>query len=185
MSNSKNIATLGGGCFWCVEAVFQRLKGVEKVVSGYAGGHKETPTYEEVKTGSTNHAEVVQITFDPQTIAYKQLLNVFFHIHDPTTKDQQGDEDIGTQYRSVIFYHDSVQQKEAEMFKAHLTDENVYKNPIVTEILPIENNPFYSAEEYHQNYFHNNPNQGYCSRVVKKKVDKFMEKFPELLKNQV
>ncbi|CAF1256628.1 unnamed protein product [Rotaria magnacalcarata] len=184
MSNTKNIATFGGGCFWCLEAVFQRLKGVEKVVSGYAGGHKQEPSYQEVCTGSTNHAEVIQISFDPQTIAYKQLLNVFFHVHDPTTKDRQGT-DIGTQYRSVIFYHDSVQQKEAEMFKAHLADENVYKDPIVTEILPMENHPFYSAEEYHQNYFQRNPSQGYCSTVVKSKVDKFMVKFSDLLKNQI
>ncbi|CAF3501434.1 unnamed protein product, partial [Rotaria socialis] len=163
---SKDPSTFGGGCFWCLEAVFQRLKGVEKIVSGYAGGHKQEPSYQEVCTGSTNHAEVIQISFDPQTIAYKQLLNVFFHIHDPTTKDRQGT-DVGTQYRSVIFYHDSVQQKEAEMFKAHLADENVYEDPIVTEILPMENHPFYSAEEYHQNYFQRNPSQGYCSTVVK------------------
>ncbi|CAF1111360.1 unnamed protein product [Adineta ricciae] len=180
----KSVATLGGGCFWCLETIFQRLKGVEKVVSGYAGGDKDNPTYQEVCTGNTKHAEVVQITFDPQTIAYKQLLNVFFYIHDPTTKDQQGS-DIGTQYRSVIFYHDPVQQKEAEMIKAHLTDEHVYKDPIVTEILPIESNPFYSAEEYHQDYFNRNPTQGYCSTVVKSKVDKFMAKFGDLLKNQI
>ncbi|CAF3891308.1 unnamed protein product [Rotaria sp. Silwood2] len=157
---------------------------VETVVSGYAGGNKTNPSYEEVCTGTTNHVEVVQIMFDPQTIAYKQLLNVFFNIHDPTTKDRQG-ADIGTQYRSVIFYHDPVQQKESEMFKAHLTNENVYKDPIVTEILPIDKNQFYSAEEYHQNYFNRNPNQGYCSTIVKSKIDKFMTKFPDLLKNQI
>ncbi|CAF3663333.1 unnamed protein product [Rotaria sp. Silwood1] len=184
MSVTKNLATFGGGCFWCLEAVFQRLKGVETVVSGYAGGNTKNPSYEEVCTGSTNYAEVIQITFDPQTIAYKQLLNVFFNIHDPTTKDQQGG-DIGTQYRSVIFYHDSIQQKESEMFKAHLTNEKIYKDPIVTEILPIEKNPFYPAEEYHQNYFNRHPSKGYCSTVIKSKVDKFMAKFSDLLKNQI
>ncbi|CAF0881615.1 unnamed protein product [Didymodactylos carnosus] len=178
---SKSLATLGGGCFWCLEAVFQRLKGIEKVVSGYAGGSGADPSYAAVCNGKTGHAEVVQITYDPQVLLYKQLLDVFFHVHDPTTLNQQGN-DIGTQYRSIIFYHDDVQEKEAELMKRHIEDEKVYKNPVVTEILPIDKYPFYKAEDYHQNYYNQNPSQGYCLSVVKSKVNKFVKKYPDLLK---
>jgi peptide-methionine (S)-S-oxide reductase len=168
------LTTLGSGCFWCTEAVFQQLKGVESVVSGYSGGHVENPSYEQVTTGRTGHAEVCQIKFDPEQISYEELLEVFFDTHDPTTLNRQGN-DVGTQYRSAIFYHSEEQREIAERVKAELDTKGVWKNPIVTEITPFEK--FYQAEDYHQNYFRNNPNQGYCRMVIAPKLDKFEKVF--------
>lgn len=173
------LATFGGGCFWCVEAIFKELKGVEKVVSGYAGGDIPNPNYHEVCEGSTGHAEVVQVRFDPNIISYETLLEVFFLTHSPTTPDRQGN-DIGSQYRSVIFYHDEVQKKSAEKVKKKIENEKIYDNPIVTEILPYKN--FYEAELYHQNYFAKNPEQPYCQFVINPKVSKMRQKFSHLLK---
>jgi peptide-methionine (S)-S-oxide reductase len=175
----KEIATLAGGCFWCLEAVFLELKGVDKVVSGYSGGHVANPTYKQVTTGMTGHAEVVQITFDPQIITYKELLEVFFTIHDPTSLNQQG-ADIGTQYRSAIYYHSSEQQATAEKVIADLTTAAIWKNKIVTEITKLDT--FYKAEDYHQNYYALNPDQGYCRMVIEPKVIKFRKQFLPKLK---
>lgn len=166
--------TLGSGCFWCTEAVFQQLKGVETVVSGYSGGHVENPSYELVTTGRTGHAEVCQIQFDPEQISFEELLEVFFNTHDPTTLNRQGN-DVGTQYRSVIFYHNEEQRKIAERVKKEMNDNGTWKNPIVTEIVPFEK--FYRAEDYHQNYYRNNPNQGYCRVVIAPKLKKFEKVF--------
>ncbi len=163
------IATFGAGCFWCTEAVFQQLKGVESVVSGYSGGHIDNPSYQQVTTGTTGHVEVTQITFDPEVISFEELLEVFFTIHDPTTLNRQGN-DVGTQYRSVIFYHDENQKHSAQKVKAEFETNGTWKDPIVTEITPFEK--FYKAEEYHQNYYRNNPNAGYCKYIIKPKVDK-------------
>lgn len=171
-------AILGGGCFWCLEAVFQQVKGVQHVTSGYAGGPRPNPTYEQICTGATGHAEVVKIDFDPQVINFGQLLEVFFGIHDPTTLNRQGN-DIGTQYRSVIFCQDAEQQATAEQMIAELQASNLYKNPIVTQLSVAV--PFYPAEGYHQNYFNNHPNQGYCQMVVAPKVSKFKTYFKEWL----
>ncbi|MFW9850696.1 MAG: peptide-methionine (S)-S-oxide reductase MsrA [Candidatus Thorarchaeota archaeon] len=168
------IATFGAGCFWCTEAVFQQLKGVESVVSGYSGGHVENPTYHQVTTGTTGHAESTQITFDPEVITYEELLEVFFTTHDPTTLDRQGN-DIGSQYRSVIFYHSEGQKHSAEKIKAEFQANGTWKDPIVTEIVPFEK--FYKAEDYHQNYYRNNPNQGYCQYIIKPKLDKVEKVF--------
>jgi peptide-methionine (S)-S-oxide reductase len=168
------IATFGAGCFWCVEAIFQQLKGVSSVASGYSGGHVENPTYEQVCTGTTGHAEVCQIEFDPEQISYEELLEVFFEIHDPTTLNRQGN-DVGTQYRSAIFYHNEDQKKAAEKMKAELDAKGVWKHPIVTEITPFTN--FYKAEKYHQDYYRSNPNQSYCRFIIKPKVDKFQKVF--------
>jgi peptide-methionine (S)-S-oxide reductase len=168
------IATFGSGCFWCTEAVFQQLKGVSSVVSGYSGGHVENPIYEQVTTGRTGHAEVCQIQFNPEEISFEELLEVFFNTHDPTTLNRQGN-DVGTQYRSVIFYHDDKQKEIAERVKAKLDSSGTWKNPIVTEIVQFEK--FYPAEDYHQNYFRNNPNQGYCRVVIAPKLDKFEKVF--------
>ncbi len=168
------IVTFGSGCFWCTEAVFQQLKGVETVVSGYSGGHVENPSYEQVTTGRTGHAEVCQIQFDPEQISFEDMLEVFFNTHDPTTLNRQGN-DVGTQYRSVIFYHSEEQRETAERVKAELDKSGTWKNPIVTEIVPFEK--FYQAEGYHQNYFRNNPNQGYCRMVIAPKLDKFEKVF--------
>ena len=168
------LATFGAGCFWCVEAAFQQLKGVSSAVSGYAGGTVENPTYEQVCTGSTGHAEVCQIEYDSEKISYDELLEVFFEIHDPTTLNRQGN-DVGTQYRSVIFYHDEEQKRLAEKIKAELNAKGVWNNPIVTEIRPFSE--FYKAEDYHQNYYRNNPNQQYCRLVIKPKIDKFEKAF--------
>lgn len=176
---AEEVATFGGGCFWCVEAVFQRLKGVEKVVSGYSGGANADPTYEQVCTGATGHAEVIQVTFDPAVVSFEQLLEVFFKTHDPTTLNQQG-ADRGTQYRSVIFYHNSEQEKIAREVVAGLAAEHVFKNPIVTQILPVEK--FYDAEDYHQNYYNDNPGNGYCRVVVREKVDKLHKYFADRLR---
>jgi peptide-methionine (S)-S-oxide reductase len=163
------LATLAGGCFWCLEAAFSELKGVERVQSGYTGGRVPNPTYEHVCTGTTGHAEVVQVTFDPAVVSYGDLLHVFFTIHDPTTLNQQG-ADAGTQYRSAIFYHTPDQKAEVERVLAGLKAEQVWDDPIVTEVTPLEK--FYPAEEYHRDYYRRNPNQGYCRAVIAPKVAK-------------
>ncbi|ELZ18650.1 peptide-methionine (S)-S-oxide reductase MsrA [Natrinema limicola] len=168
-------ATFGGGCFWCIEAAFEELEGVESVTSGYAGGHTEDPGYREVCSGQTGHAEVVQIEYDPDQIAYEDLLEVFFTIHDPTTKDRQGP-DVGSQYRSAIYAHSDAQLETAEAFAAELEQEGVYDG-IVTEIEPLDT--FYEAEEYHQNYFEKNPTDAYCRMHAAPKVEKVREKFAE------
>jgi len=168
------LATFGAGCFWCVEAVFQQLKGVNSVVSGYSGGRVENPTYEQVCTGRTGHAEVCQIEYDQEQMSYEELLEVFFNTHDPTTLNRQGN-DIGTQYRSVIFYHNEEQREAAEKAKAELDESGAWKNPIVTDIAPLEY--FFGAEDYHQDYFRRNPNQRYCQLVIKPKLDKFERVF--------
>jgi len=172
-------ATLGGGCFWCLEAVFLELKGVTRVESGYAGGSIPNPSYKLVCTGLTGHAEVVQVTFDPQVITYKALLQVFFSIHDPTTLNRQG-HDVGTQYRSVIFYHSPEQKAIAEQVIQELEAEKVWQNPIVTEIKPLK--AFYKAEDYHQNYFAKNPDQLYCQAVIAPKMVKFRKQYLGSLK---
>lgn len=176
MTKSNEIATLGGGCFWCLEAVFKELQGVVEVVSGYAGGRVKEPTYREVCTGRTGHAEVVRVTFDPEVISYRDLLMVFFSIHDPTSLNRQG-ADVGTQYRSVIFWHDEAQKETAEAVIGELRDEAVWKDPIVTQVVPFEE--FYRAEDYHQDYFVQNPNQPYCQAVVAPKLAKFRKLFAE------
>lgn len=165
----SEIATFGGGCFWCLEAAFQQLRGVEKVVSGYAGGTRPSPTYEQVCSGATGHAEVVQITYDPSIITYRDLLGVLFTIHDPTTLNRQGG-DVGTQYRSVVFYHTAEQEKEVREVIAEMERNHVWEDPIVTEIAPYT--VFFPAEAYHQDYFNRNPNQPYCAAVVEPKVSK-------------
>ena len=167
-------ATLAGGCFWCLEAVYEDLKGVAKVVSGYAGGRGANPSYEAVCTGTTGHAEVVQITYDPAVLPFKDLLEIFFTIHDPTTLNRQG-ADAGTQYRSAIYYHTPEQKAEAEAALGDLTARNLWDAPIVTEITPLD--VFYPAEEYHQHYFARNPGQGYCRAVVAPKVAKARKEF--------
>ena len=174
-------ATFGSGCFWCTEAVFERLNGVHKVVSGYAGGTVENPTYEQVCSGKTGHAEVTQITYDPKVITYDELLEVFWRTHDPTTLNRQGN-DVGTQYRSVIFYHNEEQKRLAEKYKEELNKSGAWDKPIVTEIKPFTN--FYPAENYHQNYYDNNPAQPYCSFVITPKVEKFEKVFKDKLKNK-
>ena len=177
MENSNlETATLGGGCFWCTEAVFDNVTGVEDVVSGYAGGHKENPTYQEVCSETTGHAEVVQIKFDHEVITYKEVLGIFFGTHDPTTLNRQGN-DVGSSYRSAVFYHSPEQKEAAREVVKELTDEDVFGKPIVTEITEFTN--FYPAEDYHQNYFENNPNQPYCAAVVAPKVGKFRQKFAQ------
>ena len=180
MSVSLALATLGGGCFWCLEAAFEPLKGVQQVVSGYAGSDFPNPNYELIGTGKTGHAEVVQISFDPSIISYEQLLTVFFTIHDPTTKDRQGN-DVGSQYRSIILTHDETQAKAAQAAISAMQSSKKYANPIVTEIQPLAK--FYPAEAYHQDYFKNNPNKAYCQIVVKPKVDKVKTQFEPLLKS--
>jgi len=180
MTTDYETATLAAGCFWCVEAVFDDLKGVRDVVSGYSGGHKENPTYQEVCSETTGHAEVVQIRFDPKELTLKELLQVFFTIHDPTTLNRQGG-DIGTSYRSAIFYHSDEQRRIADEVIAEFTAEGIYDNPIVTEVEPVDK--FWPAENYHQEYFANNPNQPYCAAVVAPKVAKFRQKFLSRLKS--
>ena len=174
MKDNLSIATFGNGCFWCTEAIFQQLKGVSEVLPGYTGGAVKNPSYKEVCTGTTGHAEVIQITFDPAVISYRELLDVFFYTHDPTTLNRQG-ADVGTQYRSAIFYHSDAQKKDAETILAQLTAEEVYGDPIVTEITAAD--VFYQAEDYHKNYYNNNKNQGYCRAVINPKLDKFMKKY--------
>jgi peptide-methionine (S)-S-oxide reductase len=173
------ITTLGGGCFWCLEAVFDQLKGVTDVVSGYAGGQVENPTYEQVCTGMTGHAEVVQITFDPDVVSFKDILHIFFTIHDPTTLNRQG-ADVGMQYRSAIFYHSPDQKAIAEQVIAEMAEVGIWDDPIVTEVTPLAT--FYPAEDYHQEYFVNNPSQGYCRVVIAPKVAKFRQKYMDRLK---
>jgi peptide-methionine (S)-S-oxide reductase len=176
---SLEVTTLAGGCFWCLEAVYDELKGVEEVVSGYSGGNVANPSYERVCTGDTGHAEAVQVTFDPQIVSYRQLLEVYFTIHDPTSLNRQG-ADVGTQYRSVIFYHNAEQKAIAEQVMSDLEAQKLWKKPIVTELVPFES--FYPAEEYHQEYFKRNPYQGYCMVVIAPKVAKFRHKYMESLK---
>lgn len=178
---NKEIAVFGAGCFWCIEAVFQELKGVHKVESGYAGGEVKNPTYNEVCTGTTGHAEVARITYDPDVVSFSFLLSVFFRTHDPTTLNAQG-ADRGTQYRSAIFYTNEVQKKTAQDIINQLNAENVYPNPIVTEVTNL--GVFYKAENYHQDYYKNNPDQGYCTYVIQPKVEKFRKVFKDYLKNE-
>lgn len=177
--NNYQTATLGMGCFWCTEAIFQELKGVISVTPGYAGGHIKNPTYEQVCEGNTGHTEVAQIVYDPNQISFQELLEVFFKVHDPTSLNRQG-EDIGYQYRSVIFYHNDEQKKTAEYFKKKLNEEKVFEKPVVTAIEPYTN--FYPAEDYHKNYFRQNPNKPYCQLVIKPKIEKFEKIFKEKLK---
>jgi peptide-methionine (S)-S-oxide reductase len=176
---TTQVATLAGGCFWCLEAVFEQLKGVKKVESGYSGGHVPKPSYEAVCTGTTGHAEVTQVTFDPDVIPFRDLLAVFFSIHDPTTPDRQGG-DVGTQYRSAIFYHDDDQRRVAEDLVRELEAEHVFDDPIVTKLEPLA--AFYPAEEYHREYYRRNPNQPYCRAVIAPKVAKLRSKYLEKLK---
>ncbi|HHU92326.1 MAG TPA: peptide-methionine (S)-S-oxide reductase MsrA [Halanaerobiaceae bacterium] len=171
-------ATLGGGCFWCLEAVYKDLKGVVNILPGYSGGHTENPTYEEVCTDTTGHAEVVQITYDPELITYQDLLEIFFFIHDPTSLNRQG-ADEGTQYRSVVFYHNEEQKDLAYTMIKNLEEEQVYEDPIVTELVKLDK--FYPAEEYHHNYYARNPEQAYCSVVIAPKLARFREKYHEKL----
>ncbi len=173
-SRQRETATLGGGCFWCLEAVFQELEGVESVVSGYAGGQVANPSYREVCTGRTGHAEVVQVVFDPAVLTYGDLLSVFFSIHDPTTLNRQG-ADVGTQYRSVIFCHDAEQERVAKSMIQELTQAGLWKDPIVTQVAPLDR--FFPAEDYHQNYYRRNPQQPYCQAVIGPKLKKFRELF--------
>lgn len=172
-------ATLGGGCFWCLEPVFEALHGVEKVVPGYAGGHVPNPTYEQVCSDTTGHAEVVQITFDPDVISYEELLEIFFEVHDPTTLNRQGN-DVGTQYRSIILCHDREQEETARRVIERLTAERRFRDPIVTQVVPYT--AFYPAEEYHHHYYERNPHQAYCFMVIRPKVEKFRSRFAERLK---
>lgn len=179
MSDKLEIATLANGCFWCTEAIFQRLNGVEKVTSGYSGGKVKNPSYREVTTGETGHAEVIQIQFNPSVITFQEILGVFFSTHDPTTLNKQG-YDVGTQYRSAIFYHSEKQKEISENFIKELSEAKVFENKIVTEVTPFD--AFYSAEEYHQNYYNNNKNQGYCVAVINPKLEKFIKKYKNKLK---
>lgn len=178
-SPKTEIATLGGGCFWCTEAVFDNLKGVERVDPGYAGGTVAHPSYEDVCTGRTGHAEVVQVRFDPHVLSYHDLLTVFFTVHDPTTRDRQGN-DVGTQYRSVVFYHDERQKAVAESVIRELEAEKLYRGRFVTELVPYT--AFYPAEDYHKDYYRRNPERGYCQLVIAPKVAKFRSKFSDRLK---
>jgi len=172
-------ATFGTGCFWCTEAVFQQLKGVLKVTSGYSGGHVKNPTYEQVCEKKTGHAEVCQIVYDPTVITFDELLEVFWQTHDPTTLDRQGN-DVGPQYRSVVFYHDAEQKEKSEKYKAELNKSGAFDNPIVTAVEPYKN--FYSAEKYHQNYYNDNGSQPYCYYVIRPKLEKFEKVFKSKLK---
>ncbi len=174
-------ATLGGGCFWCTEAIFRNLEGIKKVVSGYSGGANANPTYQQVSTGRTGHVEVVQITFDPNEVSFYELLEIFFSTHDPTTLNRQGN-DVGPQYRSVIFYHDAMQKTVAEEMIAELNKSKEFANPIVTTVEPFS--AFYPAEEYHQDYYRKNPNQGYSQVIIAPKLVKLRKSFFEKLKSQ-
>jgi peptide-methionine (S)-S-oxide reductase len=177
--SAREVATLGGGCFWCLEAVYQELRGVEKVESGYSGGDVPNPAYREVCSETTGHAEVVQVTFNPEVVSYRDILEVYFTIHDPTTLNRQG-ADVGTQYRSVIFYHDDEQRRIAEAVISDLESEGIWSNPIVTEVAPLDE--FYVAEDYHQNYFRNNGFQPYCQVIIAPKVAKFRKQHLDRLK---
>ena len=181
MSTNLQTATLAGGCFWCLEAVYDEIKGVHSVESGYAGGHVDNPTYRAVCNGDTGHAEVIQVHFDPNVVSYRDLLNVFFAIHDPTSLNRQG-ADVGTQYRSAIFYHDDEQKRIAEELIKDLNAQKIWDKPIVTQVEKLDK--FYVAEDYHQEYFARNPYQPYCMAVVAPKVSKFRKHFLELLKKQ-
>jgi len=178
-SSKKEVITLGGGCFWCLDAVFTDIKGVERVVSGYSGGIAANPTYEDVCTGATGHAEVVQITFDPSVVSLRELLHVFFTLHDPTTKDRQGN-DVGTQYRSIVFYRDEAQKAAAEDSIMEIDASGVWDAKAVTEVEPFE--AFYPAEDYHQDYYRKNPLQSYCLFVIRPKVSKLRKKYLTMLK---
>ena len=178
LENYQN-ATLGGGCFWCLEAIFNELKGIEQVLSGYSGGAIPNPTYKQVCTGSTGHAEVVQLKFDPQEISFKEILQVFFSIHDPTTLNRQG-ADVGSQYRSVIFYHNQAQEEIAQQTIAELEADKIWNNSIVTQVVPYEK--FYVAEDYHQDYYKYNSQQPYCQAVITPKLTKFRKQYLEQLK---
>jgi len=179
MKDKIEIATFGGGCFWCTEAIFERVSGVHKVESGYSGGHVINPDYKMVTSGTTGHAEVVQITFDPEVVSYLELLKIFFLTHDPTTLNRQG-ADVGTQYRSIVLYHDEHQQNLTREIMQELDSEAIWSDPIVTAVEPFEQ--FYSAEAYHQEYYDNNPNLGYCRLVITPKLEKFEKVFKEKLK---
>lgn len=181
-STDKNLqeATFGAGCFWCVEAIFEEVKGVESVKAGYAGGHVENPSYKEVTRGNTGHAEVTRVLYDPEVISFDVLLEVFWHTHNPTTKNRQG-ADVGPQYRSVIFYHNEEQKKKAEESMKKTDESDLWDDPIVTEIQPITN--YSEAEDYHQNYYENNPNAGYCQVVIAPKLKKFRQDFSHLIKD--
>lgn len=179
MDNKTKKIVLGGGCFWCIEAVFDRVKGVESAVSGYAGGSLEDPSYEQVCSGKTGHAEVTEITFDPAVIKLEDLLHIFFTVHDPTTLNRQGN-DVGTQYRSIILYSDTEQKDVAEKVIKEIENEKIYDGPIVTELLPLEK--FYPAEQYHQRYFEKNPDAAYCQIVIAPKVSKFRAKYGKFYK---
>jgi len=180
-TNNPNFetATFGSGCFWCTEAIFERVNGVNSVVSGYSGGDVENPTYKEVCDGTTGHAECTQITFNPAVVSYDELLEIFWKTHDPTTLNRQGN-DSGTQYRSIIFYHNDEQKQKAEFYKNKLTEDKIWDKPIVTEISKL--GKFYPTEDYHQEYYENNPNQGYCAYVITPKVEKFEKIFKDKLK---
>jgi peptide-methionine (S)-S-oxide reductase len=182
MDKELEQATFGAGCFWCVEAVYEIVEGVERVESGYSGGHVENPSYKEVTSGKTGHAEVARLHFDPEVISYEELLEVLWHTHNPTTLNRQGN-DVGPQYRSVIFYHNEEQKEIAERSLKRTDDSDLWEDPIVTKIQPLEN--YYVAENYHQNYFENNPNAGYCSIVIAPKIAKFKKEFSHLLKEKV
>jgi peptide-methionine (S)-S-oxide reductase len=179
MEDKKELATFGGGCFWCTEAIFERVKGVYAVESGYSGGHVPNPDYKQVSSGTTGHAEVVQISFDPSVVTYLELLEIFFKTHDPTTLNRQG-ADVGTQYRSIILYHSDEQRALASEIILKLEEENIWNDAIVTTVEPFD--AFYSAEAYHQEYYENNPNQGYCRLVINPKVEKFEKIFKDKLK---
>jgi peptide-methionine (S)-S-oxide reductase len=184
--HSKNdkdleIATLANGCFWCTEAMFSRVKGIKSVIPGYSGGKTSNPSYEQVCTGITGHAETIQIKYDPKIISFEKILDIFWHTHDPTTLNRQGN-DVGTQYRSAIFYHDENQKNIAEKSKIELEKEGVFKNPIVTEIIPFSN--FYPAEDYHKEYYENNRNAPYCSFVIDPKIQKLLQKYGDKIKQE-
>lgn len=174
-----DIAVFGGGCFWCTEAVFQRVKGITSVESGYAGGKRENPTYDQVSSEATGHAEVIKLEFDPAIITYNELLEIFFHVHDPTTMNRQG-ADEGSQYRSVILYTDEKQKAEAESMIKKLTDAHEFADPIVTQVVPLDK--FYKAEDYHQNFYNQNQNKPYCSIVIAPKIKKLLEKYGDKVK---
>jgi peptide-methionine (S)-S-oxide reductase len=175
----REVATFAGGCFWCTEAIFTELKGVERVTSGYSGGHVANPTYRQVCNGDTGHAEAINITFDPAVVSYKDLLRIFFTTHDPTTLNQQG-ADVGTQYRSAVFYHSQEQKRDADEVIKEVESERIWPGKIVTEVTPFTN--FYPAEDYHQDYYAQNPSQGYCQVVIAPKVAKFRAKYRDKLK---
>jgi peptide-methionine (S)-S-oxide reductase len=179
-NQARSVATLGGGCFWCLEAVYEQLRGVERVESGYAGGRVANPTYRDVCTGTTGHAEVVQVTFDPAVTSFREILEVFFTVHDPTTLNRQGP-DVGTQYRSAVFYHSPEQKRVAEEVIAGLNREGVFGRPVVTELVPFTS--FYKAKDDHQGYYRDNPAQPYCTAVVGPKVAKFRQKFADKLRS--